>query len=329
MSYQTKRYSEPAWAAEGLTTYDKAPPSTFSGICGMRATLTAMMFANCGASLLSMNNDQAGALNAHLKVLAQRANRAGDLTQGQQMMKIKLRNMESNLDAAPPRAGHLMLESKSAAHTLTAMAILAAAITLVGCASSTPSTSHDQHITRPEIGTVQTREVGEPLFETIVARTYDGIKFPPGTRIEDQVSFTIEPTGPFVLTSPPGSSDERYCGPIIAVHNVWGDLNSPMQNYCIAGSTLRERGTKFTRGAVTKIEADNFKRQLLYEGTVGNALRLSYREFKGDFARPAFAQDLTFDLSNGKVVGVKGSRIEVLDVNNLGIRYKVLHSFSD
>lgn len=193
-----------------------------------------------------------------------------------------------------------------------------------------PTTSAEQHITRPEIGTVQTKEVGEPLFEMITARTYDGITFAPGTRIVDQVQFTIEPTGPFFLTSSPTASDERYCGPALAVHNIWGDLSGPpIPEYCIAGSTLRERGTKFTRQAVTKVEADNFQRQLLYEGKVGNELRLSYREFRGDLARPAFSQELTFDLGGGSIVGIKGARLEVLEVNNLGIRYRMLQPFKD
>jgi hypothetical protein len=207
-------------------------------------------------------------------------------------------------------------------------AVAIAAFGLCGCAGQMPTTSSEQHITRPEIGSIQTKEVGEALFEMITARTYDGIVFPPGTRVEDAVSFTVEPTGPFVLTSRPGASDENYCGPAIAVHNVWGDLNLPIPEYCLSGSRLRQRGTPFTRQAVTKVEADNFQRQLLYEGKVGNELRLSYREFRGDLARPAFSQELTFDLGSGSIVGVKGARLEVLEVNNLGIRYRVLQPFS-
>jgi len=214
---------------------------------------------------------------------------------------------------------------------LFAAAIIACALALSGCAGSMPIASNEQHITRPEIGTIQTKEVGEPLFEMITARTYDGITFPPGTRIVDQVEFTIEPLGPFWLASKPGASDERYCGPARAVHNALGDIDGapPMPVYCIAGSTLRDRGTSFTREAITRSEPENFQRQLIYEGAVGNELRLSYREFHGDLARPAFTQDLTFDLATGKTVGAKGARIEVLDVSNVGIRYRVLQPFKE
>ena len=41
-------------------------------------------------------------------------------------------------------------------------------------------------------------------------------------------------------------------------------------------------------------------------------------------ARPAFTQELKYDLGEGKVIGFKGARFEVLSATNVGIRYKVL-----
>ncbi|HEY8948691.1 MAG TPA: hypothetical protein VIM56_07380 [Rhizomicrobium sp.] len=206
------------------------------------------------------------------------------------------------------------------------MLIAAMVITcaLDGCASPVPTASSEQRITRPEIGTVQTKEVGEPLFETIIARAYDGVTFQPGTRLSDAVGFTVEPTGPFIQ-----SSDGKYCGPATSVHNVWGDLNVPIPEYCVTETVLHAQAGSAVHRSVTRVEPGNFQQQLIYEGSVGNELRLSYREFHGDFARPAFTQDLTFDLAAGKTVGVKGARLEVLDVSNVGIRYRVLQPFKD
>ena len=76
-----------------------------------------------------------------------------------------------------------------------------------------------------------------------------------------------------------------------------------------------------------KTEPNHVERQLLYEGRSGDAARLSYREFRGNSARPALAQEVTFDLSAGDVVGVKGARIRILEADNTAIRYQVIKAF--
>jgi hypothetical protein len=49
-----------------------------------------------------------------------------------------------------------------------------------------------------------------------------------------------------------------------------------------------------------------------------------YREFKDNLARPAFTQELKYDLGQSRVIGYKGARFEVLDAGNTAITYKVL-----
>ena len=41
-------------------------------------------------------------------------------------------------------------------------------------------------------------------------------------------------------------------------------------------------------------------------------------------ARPAFSQELKYDLGEGQVIGFKGARFEVVKATNLGITYRVL-----
>ncbi|MFT5848467.1 MAG: hypothetical protein ACI902_002540 [Psychroserpens sp.] len=43
--------------------------------------------------------------------------------------------------------------------------------------------------------------------------------------------------------------------------------------------------------------------------------------------RPAFNQDLSYDLNEGKIIGFKGLRIEVINTSNIGIEYKVQKYF--
>lgn len=67
------------------------------------------------------------------------------------------------------------------------------------------------------------------------------------------------------------------------------------------------------------------KRELVYSGVAGTAIALSYREFLRDMARPAFTQELKYDLAQSDIVGYKGARFQVLKADNVSIQYKVLN----
>ncbi len=70
-----------------------------------------------------------------------------------------------------------------------------------------------------------------------------------------------------------------------------------------------------------------FLKVFIYNGKAGNVIKFSYREFINDMARPAFTQELQYDLSEGKIIGFKGMRIEILNTSNIEIEYKVLSEF--
>ncbi|WP_051229623.1 hypothetical protein [Psychroserpens burtonensis] len=72
---------------------------------------------------------------------------------------------------------------------------------------------------------------------------------------------------------------------------------------------------------------DCFKKELIYNGKEGDVVKFTYREFINNMIRPAFNQDLSYDLNEGKIIGFKGSRIEVINTSNIGIEYKVQKYF--
>lgn len=67
-----------------------------------------------------------------------------------------------------------------------------------------------------------------------------------------------------------------------------------------------------------------FRAQLIYSGMDGQTLKAVYREFAGDFIRPAFTQELQYDLSTSHEIGYKSIRVEVLDASNAQVRYRVV-----
>lgn len=69
---------------------------------------------------------------------------------------------------------------------------------------------------------------------------------------------------------------------------------------------------------------DSFKRELVYTGISQNTISVLYREYMDDMARPAFSQELKYDLSQGDIIGFKGSRFQVIKANNTSIKYKVI-----
>lgn len=79
--------------------------------------------------------------------------------------------------------------------------------------------------------------------------------------------------------------------------------------------------TRIRRQVVT--DAGNTMQKLIYLGMAGPTLRLSYREFVNDMARPAFTEELTFTLSgkSPETIAYKDLTIDVVGVDNAGLRY--------
>jgi hypothetical protein len=76
--------------------------------------------------------------------------------------------------------------------------------------------------------------------------------------------------------------------------------------------------------------SDSFKYIALYQGKVDNKISISFREFRNNLARPAFTQNINYQLDNNgeTIIGFKGLRIKVLKASNLEITYKVVKDYN-
>jgi hypothetical protein len=81
-------------------------------------------------------------------------------------------------------------------------------------------------------------------------------------------------------------------------------------------------------GKATSYAPSRTQKTLIYSGKIGDRITLGYREFKNDIARPAFSNDVAYDLSESTVLGYKGARLEVLKATNTEITYKVIAGFN-
>ena len=76
------------------------------------------------------------------------------------------------------------------------------------------------------------------------------------------------------------------------------------------------------------LSQDSFQQTLIYSGRVGNKINIGYREFSNNTARPAFNNNVEYDLTESKMIGYKGAQIEVLEATNQIIKYRVVRNFN-
>lgn len=74
-------------------------------------------------------------------------------------------------------------------------------------------------------------------------------------------------------------------------------------------------------------KGNSFQQTLIYSGRVGEKINIGYREFSNNTARPAFNNDVEYDLSSSNTIGYKGALIEVLKADNSSITYKLIRNF--
>jgi len=73
----------------------------------------------------------------------------------------------------------------------------------------------------------------------------------------------------------------------------------------------------------TKYHEGSFKQVLVYNGKSENTIKMQYREYNDDLARPAFFQDLIYNISESKEIGFRGMRINIIEANNLEIKFVI------
>lgn len=124
-----------------------------------------------------------------------------------------------------------------------------------------------------------------------------------------------------------------------AVGVVRGGLSDPVQalalkkqegaELCVVtvfGSSACYQG-KYERKKQLSERGNSFQQTLIYSGRVGDKINIGYREFSNNTARPAFNNDVEYDLSSSNTIGYKGAVIEVIKADNSSITYKLIRNF--
>ncbi|MFW2022293.1 hypothetical protein [Acinetobacter baumannii] len=210
-------------------------------------------------------------------------------------------------------------------------------VMLTGCvAPSYNATSKITEMTsRPNIGEVVTVGVGEQMLYQGNASEDDVLDIANPIK----VNLYSLPSGQYAKT---GSNEKgNYFSPITKTGALVGKsffadpvqvlMVSKEKKLCVVtvfNASSCSKDAEFKVKKVTSLRDNTFQQTLIYSGKIGNKINVGYREFSGNLARPAFNNDVEYDLSESRQIGYKGALLEILDANNQSIKYKVLRNFN-
>jgi hypothetical protein len=233
-----------------------------------------------------------------------------------------------------------------------------AAVAVFGCTNSppkksehlirtiTPTTTSAQLVKLPKIGEVYSIEIGDSLIyeyhkieiptlevlDTYVVETSNkGVKFSVTIKPGIFIAKGKDETGVFYQIAKGRTYiDGKFNGEQDPNDGIYVDNNDPVKTefYTLVkdGRPLNffAPNIKIRKFVDEKIDPSLFKRELVYTGVSKNIITILYREYSEGIARPAFSQELKYDLSEGRIVGFKGARFEVIKATNTGLTYKAI-----
>jgi hypothetical protein len=179
----------------------------------------------------------------------------------------------------------------------------------------------------PPVGVERTATIGSPVVEKF---RFDAVKV--GMADSDVVKRTL--TGNITIRAGEPlyqvQSKARYkacsqSGPCALDDDGDGTFDRIALDDTVAALRLKEPVRYQIKDAVAPSSNGNFKQVVSYLGVSGDTLRLSYREFLNDMARPAFTEELTFPITKTYPQGVafKDVKMTILGINGMGLRYRL------
>lgn len=199
----------------------------------------------------------------------------------------------------------------STARTLAVALSIAA---LSGCAARRQLPA--EAVTFPAVGSVSTRNVGDALISHGYARLIPKLIIAE----TEKIGAVTVPKGTYYFNAENSDRIKFLLG------NLELYLYKDSKKICVDKGKCSDM-TYTIENSLGVHEKNQFQQTLLYNGKIGNRITLGYREFSGDIARPAFSNEVSYDLAESAVLGYKGARIEVIKATNTEITYKVVSGF--
>lgn len=226
------------------------------------------------------------------------------------------------------------------------IAIAAVSFALGACTTTQTLLPKTQVLDRPQLGVVNTSELGETIVEKGILRTYDGLLLSNSLSWGDGFilkKFNINP-GRLRARQQDSKYTYFYSDNMTSHDALLGtspylsgglcrsnDRNGPVRGFIVAGRcNMNWNDTPTVEDIqIYDVDSPGYRQELIYNGRAGDNLKFLYREFSGDMMRPPFSQDIQYDINESNIIGFRGVRIEVLEASNTNITYRVISSFPD
>lgn len=236
-----------------------------------------------------------------------------------------------------------MKEIKSLALSLGVMVVLG--VGMGGCATpeiyyNTEFKQSKKVVYLPALNTESKAEVGDNMFSKSYLHTDSNTYVI--TLLEDApmpvfgVKFDLHSGHKELLSKWKGNNAICFYPNSLTYHCLLDTDNSGFFTFHGAASVPNQY--RFEKPIKYKIDPNigknisdgSFKYQALYQGKIDNKIKISFREFIDNMARPSFAQDVEYQLDKdgGTLVGFKGLRIKVIKATNTDIMYSVIQDYN-
>jgi uncharacterized protein YceK len=81
-------------------------------------------------------------------------------------------------------------------------------------------------------------------------------------------------------------------------------------------------------GGGMRWDSETVRMELIFSGVSGSTLRLTYREYVNDLARPAFFQELTYERDTTEIQ-FRNTRIRIIEIKGSTLRYVLIYIPTD
>ena len=227
----------------------------------------------------------------------------------------------------------------------TSLLIFLVFIFFTGCAGQLVQTPHNKQVfISYKIGDLKEVSIGDPIIEVERADIQDAYEVlfdyqpPPIGILNIQQPFLIKGSRYTAVARNAQNQNIVYIreeGPekkyedilylqLISI-NSDGKIN---QGWVLSNGTIPVQGTwtkesLFTKSTIPSRVGNSFKAQIVYSGLFGNTVKAIYREFSNDYARPAFSQELQYNIEENNIIAYRSVKIKILKATNTLIQFVV------
>lgn len=222
-------------------------------------------------------------------------------------------------------------------------ALLILLLILPGCVQNIKPTMTSFNSSTP--GVIQTRKVGEALFEKGAVEMVPGFIVQRDSNLPLMEHLLFPPVKRGDIWSCTGrlrTGDYLCANPELKLEDVQTVSGEPLQNrmpqfiigrggefrglYYPGSGYIAEQDKNLLAGLFVPADTPlngSFKHELVYNGRTDDNIKLIYREFEEDLTKPVLFQGHSFNITSLDIIQVKDVIIEVVEATDSSIRFVI------